>query len=106
MKEREHAGAPQTLRNKMPLLPRINDAGWHFSYFGDAERLRRKVRCYAHANDPDRLQFLAQSNHDITKDIESGEDLFHHARGVLENREWSIEDPRLPEWVRMHEVEL
>lgn len=37
---------PQEMRNRRYVLPRINDAGWHFSTMGDLEA---KIKAFSHA---------------------------------------------------------
>jgi glycosyltransferase involved in cell wall biosynthesis len=54
-------------------FPYIEKGGWHFSYFGDAERIRTKLQSFAHQEfNKDAII----SNENILKAIESKQDLF------------------------------
>jgi beta-1,4-mannosyl-glycoprotein beta-1,4-N-acetylglucosaminyltransferase len=52
-------------------------AGWHLSSFGDADMVYKKLKTYAHANDPGREH---QTLENIKKYIEEG---IHHTGGRL-----------------------
>lgn len=38
-----HFSMPQQLRNLRNVYPSIDNAGWHFSYFGGLERIKKKI---------------------------------------------------------------
>lgn len=70
---------PQGLRNLRTRLSPFPHGGWHFSYFGGAEQVKRKIECMAH-------QELRQPEHSdvdyIRGLIESGKGVFDDG-GVL-----------------------
>lgn len=39
----------QFFRNQKDNLPRVENAGWHFSFIGGAERIKDKIESYAHS---------------------------------------------------------
>jgi beta-1,4-mannosyl-glycoprotein beta-1,4-N-acetylglucosaminyltransferase len=39
----------QNWRNKKDLLPRIHDAGWHFSFIGGKKRIKTKIESWGHS---------------------------------------------------------
>jgi len=40
--------SPQLARARRFTLPTIKDAGWHFSYLGDEERIKEKIAAFSH----------------------------------------------------------
>jgi len=64
---------PQGLRNMRIRLSPMPQGGWHFSYFGGAEQVKRKLECMADQ------QVINPEHSDIEfirKGIESGKGLF------------------------------
>lgn len=72
----------------------IRDAGWHFSYLGDAERAATKISAFAH-EEYDRPEFT--NRHHLEQCIALGHDPF----GRFELEEVGI-DNSFPEWVRLN----
>jgi len=75
--------SPQTLRmsRTRPSFLRLDDAGWHMSFFADPERIMEKIRAYAHQefNRQDMLDKEA-----ITQAIANGTDYFYaHGKGEV-----------------------
>lgn len=71
----------------------IKDAGWHFSYLGDDETVRAKIRAFSHQeyNTPEVLDAI-----DINRIVGEGEDLFGRP-----GYGWRLVGTEgLPEWVR------
>jgi beta-1,4-mannosyl-glycoprotein beta-1,4-N-acetylglucosaminyltransferase len=60
---------PQILRNRRKKLPRLLNAGWHLSYFGNADFIANKINSFAHQefNTDD----IKNRNH-LTRCIENG----------------------------------
>lgn len=88
---------PKTFRQREYTL--IPNAGWHFSYFGDLQRIRMKAANFAHSTDDFCREFIARDEAQVAADIASGRDLFR--------RDWlpplqyrATDDPRLPEYLR------
>lgn len=89
----EQVGGTHTARSLN--LPVIENAGWHFSYFGGVTRIRNKVESFSHATDDFCQAFLARPNEEAEKDIASGEDIFR-TRGLNKFEQRSNKDTRLP----------
>lgn len=89
-------GGLQQARNRRDSLNIIHGAGWHFSYFGDINRIRNKVANFAHSNDTTAREFLSRADDEVMGDIQSGKDIYH--RGGLKMPEWPSNDPRLPHY--------
>jgi len=51
----------------------IGEGGWHFSYLGGIERVRQKIKAFAHV-EYDNDEFLKKEN--LSRAIENGEDIF------------------------------
>jgi beta-1,4-mannosyl-glycoprotein beta-1,4-N-acetylglucosaminyltransferase len=64
---------PQQLRDKRNEYPAIRRAGWHFSYLGGLEKIKVKIRSFAHT-EFNREEFLDDKN--ILQALEEGKDLF------------------------------
>lgn len=64
---------PQLLRDKRNELKRIKKAGWHFSYLGGIEKIKEKIRSFAHT-EFNKEEYLDDEN--ILKAITRGEDIF------------------------------
>jgi len=64
---------PQELRNLRNHLPALPNAGYHFSFLGGVEKIRKKIQSFAHTefNRPD-----ITSDENIIRAIENGEDVF------------------------------
>lgn len=64
---------PQTLRDNRNNYKRINKGGWHFSYLGGIEKIKQKIRSFAHTefNKDEYLQ-----DEYLLKAINNGEDIF------------------------------
>jgi beta-1,4-mannosyl-glycoprotein beta-1,4-N-acetylglucosaminyltransferase len=64
--------APQYVRDKRNMYPRVPNGGWHFSYLGGIEKIKTKIRSFAHTefNRPDIL-----SDDNISQAIAEGKDI-------------------------------
>ena len=83
---------PTTLRaalraGAIPGARLIAEAGWHLSFLGDNEAVRRKIRAYSH-QEFNTEEFLRQI--DVGAIVKQGADLF--GRGA----KWAIQDGELP----------
>lgn len=67
---------PQYLRDNRNLLPRIPNAGWHFSYLGGPEKIKNKIESFAHT-EFNRPEITSKEN--IENALEKGQDLFKRA---------------------------
>ncbi len=65
---------PQGLRDKRNSYKRIPKAGWHFSYLGGLEKIKQKIRSFAHT-EFNKEEFLNDEN--ILKAMEEGKDIFN-----------------------------
>lgn len=74
----------------------VENAGWHFSYFGGLDRIKNKVKSFSHSQDDFCKEFLARSDEEAKKDIDARQDLFR--RPELNKFEYrASDDPRLPQ---------
>jgi beta-1,4-mannosyl-glycoprotein beta-1,4-N-acetylglucosaminyltransferase len=64
---------PQTLRDNRNNYKRINKGGWHFSYLGGIEKIKQKIRSFAHT-EFNKDEFLQDEY--LLKAINNGEDIF------------------------------
>lgn len=64
---------PQQLRDKRNDYPRIKKAGWHFSYLGGLEKIKEKIRSFAHT-EFNKDEFLDDAS--ILTAMEEGKDIF------------------------------
>lgn len=87
----EKMGGTQAARNKRDELPVLDNAGWHFSYFGGVSRIKNKIANFAHAVDDSCRAALGK---DIQEYISSGRDLYDRPSEKSSRRE--ANDPRLP----------
>lgn len=67
------ATTPQELRDKRNDLPFIKKAGWHFSYLGGLEKIKEKIRSFAHT-EFNKEEFSGDKN--ILEAMEQGTDIF------------------------------
>jgi len=67
------ATTPQELRDKRNDLPIVKNAGWHFSYLGGLEKIKQKIRSFAHT-EFNKEEFLSDEN--IIEAMEKGKDIF------------------------------
>lgn len=89
------AGGPQAVRNRRDSWPRIENAGWHFSYFGGLDRIRNKVSSFAHAHEDSCKLFGYRKDEDVVQDLLSGGDIYQRpGEGRREFR--ATDDSRLP----------
>lgn len=65
--------APQELRDKRNDWPIVKKAGWHFSYLGGLEKIKQKIRSFAHT-EFNKEEFLKDEN--ILRAMEEGKDIF------------------------------
>lgn len=92
---------PQGLRNKRDEWPAIPNAGWHFSYFGGYDRIKKKIENFAHACEDTIKLAGCRSREDLVADMLAGRDLYQRpGEGRKERR--SHDDPRLPAYMRAH----
>ena len=68
-----NTNTPQELRNKRNDLPVVKKAGWHFSYLGGLEKIKQKIRSFAHT-EFNKEEFLSDEN--IMEAMEKGKDIF------------------------------
>jgi len=87
----QRLGGPQAARNLRDTLPFIDNAGWHFSYFGGVDRVINKVTNFAHSVDDCCKAALGK---DIKEYISSGRDLYD--RPDMQSQRREANDPRLP----------
>lgn len=84
-------GTPQQWRLARFGLPGLGGAGWHFSYLGNEEAIRRKIDAFSHQefNKPEFTETILER-------LERGEDLFRR-----EGFEWRVVDvdESFPAWV-------
>jgi len=64
---------PQLLRDKRNEWPVMKRAGWHFSYLGGIEKIKEKIRSFAHT-EFNKAEFTNDEN--IMQAMEKGEDIF------------------------------
>jgi len=64
---------PQELRDKRNDFSNIKKAGWHFSYLGGLEKIKEKIRSFAHT-EFNKEEFLNDNN--IMEAMEEGKDIF------------------------------
>lgn len=67
------ATTAQKLRDKRNKLPIVKKAGWHFSYLGGLEKIKEKIRSFAHT-EFNKEEFLDDKN--IMEAMENGKDIF------------------------------
>jgi len=68
-----NTSTPQELRNQRNDLPVVKKAGWHFSYLGGLEKIKQKIRSFAHT-EFNKEEFLSDEN--IMEAMEKGKDIF------------------------------
>ena len=92
----QREGGLQQVRNHYAQYALLDDAGWHFSYFGDVNRLRAKIEDHAESYDPDSMALLQRSDKEIAMDVATGKDMLR--RGLYNSGyAWrETNDPRLP----------
>lgn len=89
---------PQQLRDQRNDLPRIKKGGWHFSYLGGIEKIREKIRSFAHT-EFNKEEYLNDDN--ILKAITRGEDIFKR-----EGVSFRFVSPwYYPDWLRKNMME-
>jgi len=82
-------------RDLDPSFPSLENGGWHGSYFGMLDRIRKKVDSISH---DDMAPFIhSRTNQQLAEDIFNGKDLYHRA-GISDAQYWNITDPRLPSY--------
>jgi beta-1,4-mannosyl-glycoprotein beta-1,4-N-acetylglucosaminyltransferase len=64
---------PQGLRDNRNNYKKIKKAGWHFSYLGGVEKIKEKIRSFAHT-EFNKEEFLEDEY--LLKAISSGKDIF------------------------------
>ncbi len=65
--------SPQQLRDRRNDLRSVKKAGWHFSYLGGLEKIKYKIRSFAHT-EFNREEFTSDEN--IIAAMKKGEDIF------------------------------
>ena len=96
----QRAGGFQAPRGRLDMPPTVNypmieNAGWHFSYFGDIERIRFKVENFAHSSDDFCKAVNARDDKQLAADIAAGRDLYR-TRGIPMFQYRATDDARLP----------
>jgi beta-1,4-mannosyl-glycoprotein beta-1,4-N-acetylglucosaminyltransferase len=81
----------------------IDNAGWHFSFFGRIENMRLKAENYPHAYDSAIAKFnVAQNNKQLLSDIISGREIFRwdsgSGRPTYQFIKKPTNDPTLPKY--------
>lgn len=61
-------------RNQRFKLPSINEGGWHFSYFGDIEKIKQKLESFSH-QEYNKEKYKSSEN--IINSINNKKDLLH-----------------------------
>jgi beta-1,4-mannosyl-glycoprotein beta-1,4-N-acetylglucosaminyltransferase len=92
--EIQRLGGPESARAIIPSSQQIENAGWHFSYFGGAQQIREKVGSFSHSSDDICTEFLSRSESQAAADIALGKDIFRRGGAPFIWRETT--DPRLP----------
>lgn len=64
---------PQVLRDNRNNYKKIKNAGWHFSYLGGIEKIKYKIKSFAHT-EYNKTEFLDEEH--ILNALENGEDIF------------------------------
>lgn len=64
---------PQILRDRRNDFPRLQNAGWHFSYLGGLEKIKTKIESFAHT-EFNRDDIKSEEN--LSKALENGIDIF------------------------------
>jgi len=64
---------PQALRDKRNELPVVKKSGWHFSYLGGLEKIKEKIKSFAHT-EFNKEEFLNDQN--ILEAMRLGKDIF------------------------------
>lgn len=62
-------------QNRLHFFP-VSDGGWHFSTFGDVNRIRTKIQSFAH-QEYNREEYISDLN--IHNSIQNKEDLYHNS---------------------------
>jgi beta-1,4-mannosyl-glycoprotein beta-1,4-N-acetylglucosaminyltransferase len=83
-----------------PSTKVIDNAGWHFSYFGGVERIRDKIKHFSHSSDDMCQDVIVRKDDEIAQDIRDGRDLYRREDQPLEHR--SSTDPSLPQYFLQH----
>lgn len=73
----------------------IRNAGWHFSYFADIEKMRFKIANFAHSTDPEIRDFLERSPEEARSDIVAHRDIYRRGH-MAQFTHRASNDPRLP----------
>lgn len=95
MAQYEKEGGSHEARTWGKIHNVVENAGWHFSYFGGLDRIRTKVEGFSHSQDDFCKAFLARSDEEAMKDIQAGQDLFRRAElNKFDHRDEN--DPKLP----------
>ena len=84
-------------RDLDPSYPSLENGGWHGSYFGLIDKIRRKVDSISH---DDLSPFIhSRTDQQLAEDIFYGRDLYHRA-GIPDAQRWETYDLRLPSYFR------
>lgn len=83
---------PQFIRSKMLDIPKIKNAGWHFSYFGDINFIVNKIRNFCHAD-----WFESLTYDEIKEKISKGQVLLDSYQFHTFSFVPVTENPNLPE---------
>jgi beta-1,4-mannosyl-glycoprotein beta-1,4-N-acetylglucosaminyltransferase len=75
----------------------IENAGWHFSFFGGVDNIKDKVTHYSHALDGICTDLRARDDKELIKDVLAGQDLFRR-EGMNKFIKTSTFDPTLPKF--------
>jgi beta-1,4-mannosyl-glycoprotein beta-1,4-N-acetylglucosaminyltransferase len=93
--EIRRSGGPATVRErngKGNIV--IKNGGWHFSYFGGPERIKRKAESFSHSSERRFKKFLKKDSQEIRSDIVSKRDVV--GRDFPHREHWQSDDLRLP----------
>ena len=89
--------SPDTVRESKPMFY-IDNAGWHFSYFGGVKRVKNKIQSIAEGAWLDRPEYTDESA--IARRIAEGVDLYERPYEKWNRR--SEIDPDVPSGVRIY----
>ncbi len=90
---------PQGLRNNRDIYPAIGSAGWHFSFLGGVEKIKYKLRSYAHT-EYDTEEFFDEKH--IKDSIVNGTDVLKREGIVIKFMPLSYYPIRLQKFMKMY----
>lgn len=76
-------------------FPHIDNAGWHFSYWGGAQAIVNKVNAFMHSDDPI-IRDMPRDREWVAETVAQGRDLFNRPGFTLTER---TSDDKLPQYI-------